>query len=184
MSEIDNSRLIWIDLEMTGLDTLTDHILEIATVVTDKDLKILAEGPVLAIRHPESSLAAMDDWNQRQHGSSGLVQRVLSSQTTMAMAEQHTLDFLSKWLDKGQSPLCGNSICQDRRFLARQMPALERFFHYRTLDVSTVKELARRWAPRVMLGLHKSASHQALDDVHDSINELIHYRQHFMRVEP
>ncbi len=184
MSEIDNSRLIWIDLEMTGLDTLTDHILEIATVVTDKDLKILAEGPVLAIRHPESILAAMDDWNQRQHGGSGLVQRVLSSQTTMAMAEKQTLDFLSKWLDKGQSPMCGNSICQDRRFLARQMPALERFFHYRNLDVSTVKELARRWTPRVMLGLHKSASHQALDDVHDSINELIHYRQHFMRVEP
>ncbi|MGD9842037.1 MAG: oligoribonuclease [Steroidobacteraceae bacterium] len=183
MTDIDNSRLIWIDLEMTGLDTLSDHIIEIATVVTDKDLRILAEGPVLAIRHPESILAAMDEWNQRHHGASGLVQRVLNSQITMAMAEQQTLDFLSHWLEKGQSPMCGNSICQDRRFLSRQMPALERFFHYRNLDVSTVKELARRWAPKVMLGLHKNTSHQALDDVHDSINELIHYRQHFMRVE-
>ncbi len=183
VTEIDNSRLIWIDLEMTGLDTLKDHIIEIATVVTDKDLNILAEGPVLAIRQPESILAGMDEWNQRQHGSSGLVQRVLSSQVTMAMAERQTLDFLSKWLEKGQSPMCGNSICQDRRFLARQMPALERFFHYRNLDVSTVKELVRRWAPRVMQGFQKNTSHLALDDVHDSINELIHYRQHFMRVD-
>jgi oligoribonuclease len=183
-NRLDNSRLIWIDLEMTGLDTLKDHIIEIATVVTDKDLNILAEGPVLAIHQPESILAAMDEWNQRQHGGSGLVQRVLSSQITLAMAEKQTLAFLSQWVDKGQSPMCGNSICQDRRFLARQMPALERFFHYRNLDVSTVKELARRWAPKVMQGLHKSGSHQALDDVHDSINELIHYRQHFMRVEP
>jgi oligoribonuclease len=183
VTELDNSRLIWIDLEMTGLDTLKDHIIEIATVVTDKDLNILAEGPVLAIRHPESVLAAMDEWNQRQHGSSGLVQRVLESQVTMAMAEKQTLEFLSKWIDKGQSPMCGNSICQDRRFLARQMPALERFFHYRNLDVSTVKELVRRWAPRVMQGFQKNTSHLALDDVHDSINELIHYRQHFMRVD-
>ena len=183
VTEIDNSRLIWLDLEMTGLDTLKDHIIEIATVVTDKDLNILAEGPVVAIRQPESILAGMDEWNQRQHGSSGLVQRVLSSQVTMAMAERQTLDFLSKWLEKGQSPMCGNSICQDRRFLARQMPALERFFHYRNLDVSTVKELVRRWAPRVMQGFQKNTSHLALDDVHDSINELIHYRQHFMRVD-
>jgi oligoribonuclease len=183
VTELDNSRLIWIDLEMTGLDTLKDHIIEIATVVTDKDLNILAEGPVLAIRHPESVLAAMDEWNQRQHGSSGLVQRVLESQVTMAMAEKQTLEFLSKWIDKGQSPMCGNSICQDRRFLARQMPALERFFHYRNLDVSTVKELVRRWAPGVMQGFQKNTSHLALDDVHDSINELIHYRQHFMRVD-
>lgn len=183
VTELDHSRLIWIDLEMTGLDTLKDHIIEIATVVTDKDLNILAEGPVFAIRHPESVLAAMDDWNQRQHGLSGLVQRVLQSQVTMAMAEKQTLEFLSKWVEKGQSPMCGNSICQDRRFLARQMPALERFFHYRNLDVSTVKELVRRWAPRVMQGFQKNTSHLALDDVHDSINELIHYRQHFMRVD-
>lgn len=183
VTELDSSRLIWIDLEMTGLDTLKDHIIEIATVVTDKDLKILAEGPVLAIRHPESVLAAMDEWNQRQHGSSGLIQRVLESRVTMEMAEKQTLDFLSQWVDKGQSPMCGNSICQDRRFLARQMPALERFFHYRNLDVSTVKELARRWAPHIMQKFHKNTSHLALDDVHDSINELIHYRQYFFRVD-
>lgn len=183
MATIDNSRLIWIDLEMTGLDTLNDHIIEIATVVTDKDLNVLAEGPVLAIHQPESVLAGMDDWNQRQHGGSGLIQRIRDSMTTAASAEQQTLTFLSEWLDKGQSPMCGNSICQDRRFLAREMPALERFFHYRNLDVSTVKELARRWSPKVLEGLQKQSTHLALDDIHDSINELKHYRQHFIRVE-
>lgn len=183
MTGMDNSRLIWIDLEMTGLDTQNDHIIEIATVVTDRDLNVLAEGPVLAIQQPESALAAMDDWNQRQHGGSGLLQRIRDSRTTLAMAEQQTLAFLAQWLEKGQSPMCGNSICQDRRFLAREMPALERFFHYRNLDVSTLKELARRWAPKVLDGLQKQSSHLALDDIHDSINELKHYRQHFIRAE-
>jgi oligoribonuclease len=183
VAAIDNSRLIWIDLEMTGLDTVNDHIIEIATVVTDKELNVLAEGPVLAIHQPESILARMDDWNQRQHGGSGLIQRIRDSATTLASAEQQTLSFLSAWLDKGQSPMCGNSICQDRRFLAREMPALERFFHYRNLDVSTLKELARRWSPKVLEGLEKQSTHLALDDIHDSINELKHYRQHFIRVE-
>jgi oligoribonuclease len=183
VSSSDNSRLIWIDLEMTGLDTLNDHIIEIATVVTDKDLNVLAEGPVLAIHQPDEVLRGLDEWNQRQHGGSGLLDRVRNSQITQAVAEQKTLSFLGHWLDKGQSPMCGNSICQDRRFLARQMPMLERFFHYRNLDVSTLKELARRWAPRVLDGLQKTSSHLALDDIHDSINELKHYRQHFIRPE-
>ncbi len=183
MSTLDSSRLIWIDLEMTGLDTLNDHIIEIATVVTDKDLTVLAEGPVLAIHQPEVVLAGMDEWNQRQHGGSGLLQRVRDSVITVAEAEQRTLAFLEQWLERGQSPMCGNSICQDRRFMAREMPQLERFFHYRNLDVSTVKELARRWSPKVLDGLHKSSSHLALDDIHDSINELQHYRQHFIRIE-
>jgi oligoribonuclease len=183
VAAIDNSRLIWIDLEMTGLDTMTDHIIEIATVVTDKDLNVLAEGPVLAIHQSDAALAGMDEWNQRQHGGSGLILRIRDSTTTLASAEQQTLGFLSQWLDKGQSPMCGNSICQDRRFLAREMPALERFFHYRNLDVSTVKELARRWSPKVLDGLEKQSTHLALDDIHDSINELKHYRQHFIRIE-
>jgi oligoribonuclease len=179
----DNSRLIWIDLEMTGLDTFGDHIIEIATVVTDKDLNVLAEGPVLAIHQPDAVLAAMDDWNQRQHGGSGLIQRIRDSTTTLAGAEQLTLSFLSDWIDKGLSPMCGNSICQDRRFLAREMPTLERFFHYRNLDVSTLKELARRWSPKVLEGVQKQSTHLALDDIHDSIDELKHYRQHFIRIE-
>ena len=183
VTAIDNSRLIWIDLEMTGLDTLNDHIIEIATVVTDRDLNVLAQGPVLAVYQPESVLAGMDDWNQRQHGGSGLIQRIRDSRISTAEAERQTLAFLSQWLDKGQSPMCGNSICQDRRFLARQMPALERFFHYRNLDVSTIKELARRWAPKVLEGLSKNSTHLALDDILESIEELKHYRQHFIRIE-
>lgn len=183
VSVIDNNRLIWIDLEMTGLDTLNDRIIEIATVVTDKNLEILAQGPVLAIHQPGSILNAMDDWNRRQHSSSGLTDRVRASNVNKEQAEQSTLEFLSQWIDMGQSPMCGNSICQDRRFLAREMPALERFFHYRNLDVSTLKELARRWAPRVLQGLQKTSTHMALDDIHESINELKHYRQHFIRLE-
>lgn len=184
MAGIDNSRLIWIDLEMTGLDTFNDHIIEIATVVTDRDLNVLAEGPVLAIHQSESVLAGMDEWNQRQHGGSGLLQRIRDSRVTAGAAEQQTLAFLAQWLEKGQSPMCGNSICQDRRFMAREMPLLERFFHYRNLDVSTVKELVRRWAPKLLDGLHKHSTHLALDDIHDSINELKHYRQHFIRIDP
>lgn len=183
MSALDNSRLIWIDLEMTGLDTVNDRIIEIATVVTDKHLEILAEGPVLAIHQPESVLNAMDDWNRRQHASTGLADRVRASDVTKEQAEQRTVAFLSQWLEAGQSPMCGNSICQDRRFLAREMPLLEKFFHYRNLDVSTLKELARRWAPQVLQGLQKNSTHLALDDIHESINELRHYRQHFIRIE-
>ena len=171
-------RLIWIDLEMTGLDTQRDSILEIATVVTDSNLNILAEGPELAISHPLSALEAMDEWNRTQHAKSGLWQRVLDSDVSIDVAEARTLAFLSEWVPANASPMCGNSICQDRRFLHRLMPALERHFHYRNLDVSTLKELARRWAPQVMSGMRKQAAHTALSDVRDSIAELAYYRGH------
>jgi oligoribonuclease len=170
------NRLVWIDLEMTGLDTDRDSILEIATVVTDSDLNVLAEGPELAIAHPLATLEAMDDWNRTQHGRSGLWRRVLEEGVPMAEAEARTLAFLREWVGEKQSPMCGNSICQDRRFLHRCMPALERHFHYRNLDVSTLKELARRWAPDVLAGVRKESAHTALSDVRDSIDELRHYR--------
>ena len=173
-----HGRLAWIDLEMTGLDTDRDSILEIATVVTDADLNVLAEGPALAIAHPLEALEAMDEWNRNQHGRSGLWRRVLEEGVEMAEAEQRTLEFLREWLGPRQSPMCGNSICQDRRFMHRQMPELERFFHYRNLDVSTLKELARRWAPQVASGVRKAAAHTALSDVHDSIGELRHSRRY------
>lgn len=172
------SRLIWIDLEMTGLDTRRDSILEIATVVTDSELQVLAEGPVFAIGHDAAVLEAMDEWNRNQHGGSGLWRRVLEEGVSLADAERNTLAFLREWVPAGISPMCGNSICQDRRFLHRQMPELEAYFHYRNLDVSTLKELARRWAPEVLAGVSKQAAHTALSDVHDSIAELRHYRQH------
>ena len=173
----DEGRLIWIDLEMTGLDTDRDSILEIATVVTDAQLNVLAEGPELAIAHPLAALEAMDDWNRKQHGKSGLWRRVLEEGVGMAEAERRTLDFLRQWVGPRASPMCGNSICQDRRFLHRLMPELERHFHYRNLDVSTLKELARRWAPQVLVGFEKESAHTALSDVRDSIAELRHYRQ-------
>ena len=176
MASIHEDNLIWIDLEMTGLDTDHDSILEIATVVTDKNLHLLAEGPAFAIRHDEATLLAMDDWNRNQHGKSGLWQRVLDSEIDMALAEVRTVEFLLQWVPAGKSPMCGNSICQDRRFMHRLMPRLERFFHYRNLDVSTVKELVRRWAPEVGKGFNKEAAHTALSDVHDSIAELAYYR--------
>ena len=170
-------RLIWIDLEMTGLDTGNDSILEIATVVTDSQLRVLAEGPELAIAHPLATLEAMDDWNRNQHRKSGLWQRVLDSEVSLAQAEARTVAFLNEWVPAKASPMCGNSICQDRRFLHRLMPRLEQYFHYRNLDVSTLKELARRWAPDVLAGVRKQAAHTALSDVHDSIEELRHYRR-------
>jgi len=172
--------LAWIDLEMTGLRPDVDHIIEIATLVTDKDLNLLAEGPVLAIHQPDEVLALMDEWNRRQHGGSGLIDRVRASRIDVATAEQQTLAFLAEWLPPGASPICGNSICQDRRFLARWMPTLERYFHYRNLDVSTVKELARRWAPAVAAGFTKQSTHLALDDIRDSVAELRHYRRHLL----
>ena len=169
-------RLIWIDLEMTGLDTDNDSILEIATVVTDAHLQVLAEGPELAIAHPLERLQAMDEWNRNQHGKSGLWQRVLEQGVTMAEAEKRTLEFLAQWVPANCSPMAGNSICQDRRFLHRCMPQLEKYFHYRNLDVSTIKELARRWAPGILNGVRKDSKHTALSDIHDSIAELTHYR--------
>ena len=167
---------------MTGLKPESDFIIEIATIVTDKHLNVLEEGPVLAIHQGAAVLAAMDDWNRRQHGGSGLSARVLASQVDTAAAESATLEFLERWVDAGRSPMCGNSICQDRRFLARLMPQLEGFFHYRNLDVSTLKELAQRWAPQVSRTFQKSSSHLALDDVRESIRELQHYRAHFLRL--
>ena len=169
-------RLVWIDLEMTGLDTGNDSILEIATVVTDAQLEILAEGPELAIGHPLASLEGMDEWNRTQHAKSGLWDRVLREGVSMQEAEARTVEFLAAWVPAGGSPMCGNSICQDRRFLHRLMPRLEQHFHYRNLDVSTLKELARRWAPEILAGAGKEARHTALSDVHDSIAELKHYR--------
>ncbi len=176
------SNLIWIDLEMTGLDTQNDVIIEIATIITDSELNILAEGPVLAIHQPDEVMAAMDEWNTRQHGQSGLTERVKNSTLTVAEAEQKTLEFVSQYVPKGASPMCGNSICQDRRFMARLMPELEAWFMYRNLDVSTLKELAKRWAPEVAAGVEKNSSHLALDDTRDSINELRHYRAHFLKL--
>jgi oligoribonuclease len=177
-ADLADDRLIWIDLEMTGLDTDRDGILEIATVVTDGQLNVLAEGPEFAIAHPLSTLEAMDAWNRNQHGKSGLWRRVLEQGVPLADAEARTLEFLRQWVPAKASPMCGNSICQDRRFMHRLMPALEAHFHYRNLDVSTLKELARRWAPQVLAGVCKESAHTALSDVRDSIAELRHYREH------
>jgi oligoribonuclease len=172
--------LIWLDLEMTGLQPETDLIIEIATLVTDAQLNILAEGPTLAIHQSDAALAAMDDWNQRHHGASGLIERVRTSRIDEAEATRQTLAFLEQYSVKNASPLCGNSICQDRRFMAKHMPKLESFFHYRNLDVSTLKELVRRWKPELLQGLSKQGSHQAMADIRDSVNELRYYRQNFI----
>ena len=171
-----SSNLIWIDLEMTGLCTQHDTIIEIATIVTDKYLNELAEGPVLAIRQSAETMDGMDEWNTRQHGNSGLTARVLASEVDAREAEAATLAFLGDWVDQGASPMCGNSICQDRRFMAREMPDLEAYFHYRNLDVSTLKILAQQWAPAVAKGFSKESAHLALSDIRDSIEELSWYR--------
>jgi len=174
------TNLIWIDLEMTGLVPEKDIIIEIATVVTDADLNVLAEGPSLAIHQDNKYLESMDEWNTRQHTKSGLVQRVKESEISVNEAEKQTLDFVMKYVDPDTSPMCGNSICQDRRFLYNYMPKLEKFFHYRHIDVSTLKELAVRWKPDVVSTSFKQSKHLALSDIYDSINELKHYREHFI----
>jgi oligoribonuclease len=178
-----DDNLVWIDLEMTGLDPDKDLIIEIASVVTDKHLAVLAEGPVLAIHQPDSVLDAMDEWNTRQHGASGLTTRVRESTTTAREAESLTLDFLRQYAEQGRSPMCGNSICQDRRFLSRHMPELVQFFHYRNLDVSSFKILVNLWAPNVGTRFEKQSTHLALADIHDSIRELRFYREHFLKLQ-
>ena len=178
----DLMNLIWIDLEMTGLDTINDVIIEIATIVTDKDLNILGEGPIFAINQANEVLEGMDEWNTRQHHRSGLTERVRSSKVSLEEAERDTVIFLEQFVDAGVSPMCGNSICQDRRFLSRQMPALEAFFHYRNLDVSSINEIAKRWRPEILEGFKKQGSHLAMDDIKDSIAELRRYLNLFFKV--
>ena len=176
----DSQHLIWIDLEMTGLNPDSDLIIEIATIITDKHLNILAEGPVFAIHQSDEALAAMDDWNQKHHGQSGLIDRVKASKIDEREAEKLTIAFLKQWVPERASPMCGNTIGQDRRFLFRYMPAVEAYFHYRSIDVSTIKELAARWAPDIQKGFNKQSKHQALDDIIESIEELRYYREHFI----
>ncbi|KFF66011.1 oligoribonuclease [Pectobacterium brasiliense] len=179
---VDENNLIWIDLEMTGLNPDHDRIIEIATLVTDANLNVLAEGPIMAVHQSDSQLALMDDWNVRTHGASGLTDRVKASTTDERAAELETLAFLQKWVPAGKSPICGNSIGQDRRFLFRYMPELEAYFHYRYLDVSTLKELARRWKPEILTGFKKQGTHQAMDDIRESLAELAYYRENFLRL--
>lgn len=178
----NENNLIWIDLEMTGLDPELNRIIEIATIVTDANLNILAEGPVFAIHQTDEHMALMDDWNTTTHTANGLVKRVKESLLDEREAELKTIEFLRQWVPEGCSPICGNSIGQDRRFLYRYMPELERYFHYRYLDVSTLKELARRWKPEILAGFTKESTHQALDDIRDSIAELAYYREHFIKL--
>ncbi|MGC6388169.1 oligoribonuclease [Ewingella sp. S1.OA.A_B6] len=178
----NDSNLIWIDLEMTGLDPERDRIIEIATLVTDANLNILAEGPVMAVHQSDAQLALMDDWNVRTHTGSGLVERVRSSAFDDNTAQLKTIEFLQQWVPEGKSPICGNSVGQDRRFLFKYMPQLETYFHYRYLDVSTLKELARRWKPEVLGGFKKQNTHQALDDIRESVAELAYYREHFIQL--
>ena len=180
--QLDKQNLIWIDLEMTGLDPEQERIIEIATIVTDKDLNILAEGPVLAVHQSEQLLAKMSEWCVKTHTANGLIERVKASKLSERAAELQTLDFLKRWVPKGVSPICGNSVAQDKRFLFNYMPELADYFHYRYLDVSTLKELAARWKPEVLKGFEKKNSHLALDDIRESIAELAYYREHFIRL--
>ena len=179
----DQNNLAWIDMEMTGLQPDSDRIIEIATLVTDAQLNVLATGPVLVVHQPQEVLDAMDSWNKSTHGKSGLIERVKASPVAEAEAEARMLAFVQQWVPSRTSPMCGNSVCQDRRFLARYMPAFEAWFHYRNLDVSTLKELARRWRPEVYQGVQKQGSHTALADIQESIAELRHYRDHFLRLD-
>jgi oligoribonuclease len=178
----NETHLVWVDMEMTGLRPEVDRIIEVAVVVTDGNLEVLAQGPVFAIHQPDSVLAAMDAWNTATHGRSGLTERVRASTVTEAEAQALLIDFLRPWVPPGKSPMCGNSICQDRRFMARTMPELEAYFHYRNLDVSTVKELCKRWRPEVAKAFAKRSAHTALADIEESIDELRHYREHFFRL--
>ena len=177
-----DQNLVWIDCEMTGLDPETERLIEIAVIVTGPNLTPRIEGPVLVIHQSDEQLDRMDAWNKGTHGRSGLIERVKASAIDEAAAQAQVIDFLKRYVPAGKSPMCGNSICQDRRFLAKDMPALEAYFHYRNLDVSTLKELARRWKPGVLEGFKKTQAHTALADVHESIDELAHYRQHFIRL--
>ena len=179
----DDSHLVWVDMEMTGLDPDRDRVIEIASIVTDSSLNVMAEGPVLAIHQSDTVLSAMDEWNSTHHGGSGLVERVRASEIDEAAAARQTLAFLSQWVGEGVSPMCGNSICQDRRFMARHMPQLEAFFHYRNLDVSSLKILAQRWRPDLYAALDKKSAHLALEDIRDSIAELRFYRDNFLQLE-
>lgn len=179
----DPKTLIWLDMEMTGLEPDRDRIIEMAVVLTDESLEVIAESPVIAVHQPDSVLDAMDDWNRNTHGKSGLIDRVRASTLSDAQAEAQMLAFLQQYVPARTSPMCGNSVCQDRRFLARWMPQLENWFHYRNLDASTLKELARRWRPEVYAGVKKAGSHTALADIHESIAELRHYREHFLRLD-
>ena len=181
LKKSDNN-LIWVDMEMTGLRPDSDRIIEVAVVVTDPDLTVRVEGPVFAIHQTDALLDGMDAWNKGTHGRSGLIERVRASTVTEAMAEQVLVEWLANYVPQGKSPMCGNSICQDRRFMARTMPVLENFFHYRNLDVSTLKELARRWKPSALEGVKKAQKHTALADIHESIDELLHYRAHLLAV--
>jgi oligoribonuclease len=180
---LNAGNLIWVDMEMTGLDPDGDVVIEIATIITDSELNTLAEGPVIALHQDDARLAAMDEWNTSHHTSSGLVARVKASKHTEATATAETIAFLEQWVPAGASPMCGNSICQDRRFMARHMPVLERYFHYRNLDVSTLKILMQRWRPELEAGFVKTGTHLALDDIRESINEMRYYREHFLRLE-
>lgn len=178
----DSSALVWIDLEMTGLDPDADRIIEIATIITDSQLNVLGEGPVLAIYQPERVLVGMDQWNKTTHSETGLIDKVRRSEVTEAEAEAQTLEFVERYVPRNRSPLCGNSVCQDRRFMSRHMPKLESYLHYRNLDVSSLKELARRWSPDLYNGLRKKNTHRALDDIRESIQELRYYRANFLKL--